>query len=237
MNVVGQGHCFSVRLIETHRPWTSSRIPLASPVLVALAAATLAFLPGESSVALPLVTFVGLPLGAIVAVASVLMLRGRYGTDGREPLRHWRMANLLRLTLYFLVACLVVGVFYALASDGQPLRDRTGEIVGNAVLVTIYGGAGCALGAIVWLHAISIYPAMWSRRRRRVVALATTPIIGAYWTFFFVFGVGGIRSWSSALFFGIVLPLGSGLVVRWPRQFGLSATSDRVPATREVVMR
>jgi hypothetical protein len=126
--------------------------------------------------------------------------------------------------LYLVIACLAVGVYFALASGGRPQEhgygSRTEEILVNAAFALIEGGAFCAPGAAVWLLAISRYPPSWSPQRRRMVAVATTPVIGAYWILLFGFGDADLRSWWFALLFGIVLPLGSGFVVRWRRDTG-----------------
>ena len=129
------------------------------------------------------------------------------------------MANVLLLTLYLAAACLALAVISVLSHGGRfqgyPYSSRTKEILARTLFGITAGGACCVPGAVFWLFAVGRYPTTWSRRRRRVVALATTPIVGIFWILALCVLWVPTESWPDPLIFGILLPLGSGFVVRF----------------------
>jgi hypothetical protein len=79
-----------------------------------------------------------------------------------------------------------------------------------AVLYFLYGGYFGVPGTLVWLLVVAQLPPEWSPIRRRVVALAISPVIQVIWLVW-------LYSWGyflAAAVFGLILPAGSAFVVR-----------------------
>jgi hypothetical protein len=82
--------------------------------------------------------------------------------------------------------------------------------------IVALGGLGCLPGVLLWLFTISRYPTRWRAARRRFLAVITTPVIGAFWAYWFVaLQPTGTAILRSLLYFGL-LPLGAGFVVTLP---------------------
>ncbi len=112
----------------------------------------------------------------------------------------------MRLTVYLAVASFTAAVFSLLTTDGS---DPLG-IPGLAVLYFLYGGYFGVPGTLVWLLVVAQLPPEWSPIRRRVVALAISPVIQVIWLVW-------LYSWGyflAAAVFGLILPAGSAFVVR-----------------------
>jgi hypothetical protein len=120
----------------------------------------------------------------------------------KEPLVGWVLENLYRLFAYLFVASLLIA---ALFTFGNADSFATG--VGAFFVV---GGVYGIPGLILWLTITANLPPEWPRLRRRMIAVATGPIIQILILRWLI--LMGTRSW--AILFGIVLPAGAGLVIR-----------------------
>jgi hypothetical protein len=124
----------------------------------------------------------------------------------REPLLAWLARNVLRLTVYLLVASFVLPL-YSIVTDGG--ADGL-DYVGLGTLYTLYGGVYGLPGTAAWLMILAYLPPEWSTFRRRALALALSPLIQVFWLAFFV----SIGYRLAALVFGLLLPAGAAFVLR-----------------------
>ena len=120
----------------------------------------------------------------------------------KEPLVDWVLENLYRLFAYLFVASLLIAALFTFGSD-----DSFATWFGAFFFV---GGVYGIPGLVVWLVITANLPPEWSRLRRRVIAVATGPIIQILILRWLI--QMGMRSW--AILFGVVLPAGAGLVIR-----------------------
>lgn len=123
----------------------------------------------------------------------------------KEPLLRWLGINVLRLVIYLGAASFAASVFYVLTSEGPD------PLLGLAVIYFLYGGYLGIPGTLVWLLVVAMLPPEWSKLRRRTVAVAMSPIIQ-------VILLAWLLSWRYfvvAAIFGLLLPAGSAIVVRF----------------------
>lgn len=122
----------------------------------------------------------------------------------KEPLINWLLPNVYRMFLYHTVVCL--GIAAAFTWKDFSL-DRYLEAF---YLYWTFGGVLGLPGMAVWLGFNAVVPVTWSGAWRRAVAIATSPLIQAWWLWAFL----SLELVEPAILFGIVLPAGAGSVIR-----------------------
>jgi hypothetical protein len=135
-------------------------------------------------------------------------------TPGLEPAGWWIVTNLARLAAYVAAACIATGIVAVVVPTfGSPPLE-------NAAVATIllfsYGAIFCLPGTFIWLFVVGSLPISGTTRRRRTIALVTTPLIGGF-LFAGLLTSGGTEPvWtvSFALIYGLLLPAGSAFVIR-----------------------
>lgn len=125
-----------------------------------------------------------------------------------EPIRGWLLVNVARLAIYLACASFASAVVFAIDPDGGV--EATGIIVLTPYLFGIAAFVGLP-GTVVWLWIVAHLSPEWSVLKRRVIAMATGPLIGIAWIFFFG---QDPDAYVLALVFGVLLPAGCGLVVK-----------------------
>jgi hypothetical protein len=123
-----------------------------------------------------------------------------------EPAVPWILTNLVRLTIYLAIASLVSGAVFAISDEPDRLVQT---ILGNFLLLFLSGGSLCLPGLGIWLLILASLLPRSPRARQRPLAVATAPLIGAFWLIFFLSG----DLYLHALVFGVLWPLGAGFVV------------------------
>lgn len=122
----------------------------------------------------------------------------------KEPLLRWLAINVARLVVYLALASIAAALYSVLEAEGPD------PLLGLAALYFLYGGYFGVPGSIVWLLVLAMLPPEWSALRRRVVAVAASPIIQIIWLLW-------LLSWgyfAAAAAFCLMLPAGSAFVVR-----------------------
>jgi hypothetical protein len=144
------------------------------------------------------------------------------GTVGREHGLRWGARNFAWLVVYLVMGSLASAVAFAMLPGSTPFPYSMAEVPIVAFGLAIGGFVLCLPGTLVWLFLVSLFPARWSPRSRRLAALLATPVIAIPVDFIFFgwlgFVVGGV-------FFGILFPLGAGIVIDLNRR----AVPDRRP--------
>src|SRR5918996_1140090 len=130
----------------------------------------------------------------------------------KEPLQPWVWANIGRLAVYLLVASLGAGIYGAFTDSpsGIGIIRFLGLTAVNTGFFFVVGGLGCLPGLAVWLVVLAHLPLTWPSLMRRIVSVATAPLVGAIWLVTFI----ASEWYPLALIFGLLLPLGAGFVVR-----------------------
>ena len=123
-----------------------------------------------------------------------------------EPLSPWLWRNVLRLAVYLLGASIVSAVLFVVPDSAF----EAGDVVFLTLALFAGGGLYCLPGAAIWLVILSrLSPDLPIRRRKVIAILTAPPIIGLVWI---------VLLWSFipelAVWFGVILPAGAGLVVR-----------------------
>ena len=129
----------------------------------------------------------------------------------------------MRLTIYLLFAS-VVSSSVAVLFDPTVRGDMPDALAGIgfiALYLFFIGGAGCLPGLAVWLVILNRLPSTWSRTKRRAGAVASAPLVGLFW--FVTWLVIGEP--LGAVVFGLLWPLGAGLVVRLREPFAAGAVT------------
>jgi hypothetical protein len=123
-----------------------------------------------------------------------------------EPLLPWLWQNVLRLAVYLLIASSVSAVLFAVADHAF----EAGDVVVLTLALFAGGGLYCLPGTAIWLGILSRLSPEVPIRRRKVIAILIAPLlVGLVWI---------VLLWSLipvlALWFGVILPAGAGIVVR-----------------------
>lgn len=119
---------------------------------------------------------------------------------------------MLLLIGYLLLASLATAITAAvLTPDETGLGGSTiGDVPFLTAIVAGFGGLLCLPGTVAWLVVVWKIPRRWRPLPRRAVAIASAPIIG-------VLVIAYLWStWGAAFLFGLLLPLGAGVIVRLP---------------------
>jgi hypothetical protein len=143
----------------------------------------------------------------------------------REPFLRWFGGNVMRLAVYLGIVSVALGVLLVVG-DGFIEAFDAGS--GMAVVLFLSGALYGIPGTTVWLLIVSRLPSEWSITKRRLVALAATPLIQIFWLVVFVL-VGWI---PFALLFGLLLPAGSAFVVRLRERMPSLPFSPEGPAVQ-----
>lgn len=142
----------------------------------------------------------------------------------KEPVGRWLLRNLGRLFGYLALASFVSAVVVTLTAHRGPgievWPSRPWDVIPATVLLISYGGIGCLPGTALWLFLVARYSPEWRSSVRRTLAVATAPLIGAFWLWWFA----SYSLWVGALVFGLLLPLGAGIVVDFRRRFPSTTT-------------
>jgi hypothetical protein len=125
-----------------------------------------------------------------------------------EPIRGWLLVNVARLAIYLACASFASAVTFAIDPSGGV--GATGILLLTPYLFGIAAFFGLP-GTVVWLWIVAHLSPEWSVVKRRLIAMATGPLIGIAWILFFG---QDPDAYVPALIFGVVLPAGSGLVVK-----------------------
>jgi len=177
-------------------------------------------------------TFVLVPAGLGMLVVGVVLAIRRFPASGDppgptgdrrvadasrpEPAGRWWFGNLLRLIAYLALASGAAGLVAALVPATRVGSEAVVRFNGTASLLFVYGCILCLPGTVVWMFVLSRLPTTWTSRKRRTIALLTTPLIGGL-------VVGATLPLDTdpssgrfilAFVFGVLLPAGSAFVVR-----------------------
>lgn len=160
--------------------------------------------------------------------ATIVGVGGYLGSKAEPPFP-WVLVNLFRLAAYLLAASLVSGIAAALTDEyaggvvgrAQALAEYTG-------LYFFYGGLYCLPALVAWLVILARLPLAWSGLMRRLVAIATAPLVGVILLLMFI----PSELDATALIYGFLLPLGSGFVVRLRRPWPVAVLSSAGAAAR-----
>ena len=133
-------------------------------------------------------------------------MTGRDPAGSREALRPWVRRNVARLGLYLLVASGLTAVFIVAALGIFSVPG----LVYVWFTVFLAGGLFCLPGMCVWLVVIARLPLDSTTVVRRTIAVGSGVIIGVPWQIAFA-----RISWGAVAIWGVLLPMGSGLVVRF----------------------
>jgi hypothetical protein len=125
-----------------------------------------------------------------------------------EPLGPWMFANVLRLLIYLMVVSFFSAAF--LVSD----YGNVGDAFGFGFYLIVVGGIGCLPGTVVWLLIVArLSPGLPRTRGRAAAAIIAPFTIGLAWVL--LLSSSGDAPWLFfALWFGVLSPAGSSLVVR-----------------------
>jgi hypothetical protein len=124
----------------------------------------------------------------------------------REPFLRWLGTNVIRLAVYLGIVSVVLGSMTVLT---DPSSTGVGGAAGSAAVFFLVGGLSGIPGTTVWLLIVSMLPTEWSSERRRLVALATTPLIQIVLLLAFL-------EWgftTGVVVIGLLLPAGSAFIV------------------------
>lgn len=142
---------------------------------------------------------------------------GQSGSKAEPPFP-WVLVNLFWLAAYLLAVSLVSGIAAAQTDEsaGGGVVGRVQALAEYTSLYFFYGGLYCLPGLAAWLVILARLPLAWSGLMRRLVAIATAPLVGVILLLMFIPRELDVV----ALIYGFLLPLGSGFVVRlrrpWP---------------------
>lgn len=126
-----------------------------------------------------------------------------------EPLVPWLWQNVLRLAVYLLIASIVSAVLFVVP---EPAFEA-GDVVFLTVGLFAGGGLYSLPGAAIWLVILShVSPDVPIRRRKVIATLSAPLLVGLVW----IVLLGSLIP-VLAVWFGVILPAGAGIVVR-PRE-------------------
>ena len=122
------------------------------------------------------------------------------------------------------MASLISSFAISLAEGGLSYTNAVLGVLWLTAFMFVVGGLGCLPGLAIWLTILERIPPERTPFRHRRRAVATAPIIGAFWLV--VFATRGFGSsptsedYLYAFVFGVFWPVGAGFVVRLRQRIG-----------------
>jgi hypothetical protein len=149
----------------------------------------------------------------------------RRDAEPKEPIRPWLLVNVARLAIYLTAAAFLTAVVFVVYEPGDHALESMEAVFGLTISFAALGALFGLPGTAVWLAILARLSPDASVLRRRLILVATgPPLIGIVWIVYF----SGLEAFPLALTHGLLLPAGSGLVVRlrrWERMRVLDETA------------